>query len=254
MSLIENPKMTKAPRDISTWKRFRNVLRRRVRYLQKHRGNMASPFSRALGMAEHIFIDHAFFRFAYFNRHTVAPGMERAAQPSPHHIRAAAERGVKTIINLRGQRDCASYLLEKQACAAHGIKLVDFVFTSRAAPAPEQILAFDELLGEIEYPALMHCKSGADRAGIASALYLILRENRPLHEALQQLSYRYGHIRQAKTGVLDAAVAAFQEDLDRGQTDFRTWVRERYSPEAVTQSFHSSRWANIFNDKILDRE
>ena len=28
----------------------------------------------------------------------------------------------------------------------------------------------------IEYPAVMHCKSGADRAGIMAALYLILKK------------------------------------------------------------------------------
>jgi uncharacterized protein (TIGR01244 family) len=254
MSLIENPNMTKAKPSPTAWKRFRNILRARVRRLQRRRGAMTSPLTRFLGTAEHILIDHAFFRFVYLNLHTVAPGMERSAQPSPHHIRAAARRGVKTVINLRGERDCASYLLEQQACEENGIKLVDFVFTSRAAPSPDQILAFDQLLNEIEYPVLMHCKSGADRAGIASALYLILREGRPLDEALGQLSFRYGHIKQAKTGVLDAAIAAYGSDVAQGKTDFRAWVRERYDPAAVTRSFHSNRWANLFTDRILDRE
>ncbi|GGE48176.1 protein-tyrosine-phosphatase [Agaricicola taiwanensis] len=215
---------------------------------------MHSPLTRILGAAEHLFIDHALFRYIYLNLHRVSPNMERAAQPSPLHIRAAARRGVKTVINLRGERNCASYLMEKKACEENGIKLINFGITSRAAPAPEQILAFDQLLSEIEYPALMHCKSGADRAGIASALYLLLRENSSFAEAFAQLSLRYGHIRQAKTGILDATLMAYAADAARTNVDFKTWVQDHYDPAEVTRSFHSSRLANIFNDRILDRE
>ena len=34
----------------------------------------------------------------------------------------------------------------------------------------------------------MHCKSGADRAGLASALWLLHVERRPVAEAMKQLS------------------------------------------------------------------
>jgi protein tyrosine phosphatase (PTP) superfamily phosphohydrolase (DUF442 family) len=239
---------------LSLRRQIRNAIRAQVRRFQRRRGLMDTPATRGMGFLEHLLVDHAVFRYIYLNLHQVAPGMERAAQPSPRHIAAAAARGVKTIVNLRGDRDCASYLMEKAACEQHGITLRNYVLTSRAAPSPEQILGFDELLNDIEYPALMHCKSGADRAGIGSALYLLLRENRSADEALTQLSLRYGHIRQAKTGVLDAVIAAYQRDTAREPVDFRRWVRERYDPEAVTRSFHSSRWANFFTDRVLERE
>ncbi len=215
---------------------------------------METRATRSMGFLEHLFVDHAVFRYIYLNLHQIAPGMERAAQPSPRHIAEASARGVKTILNLRGERDCASYLMEKEACERHGIALVNFVLTSRAAPSAEQILDFDQTLNTIEYPALMHCKSGADRAGIGSALYLLLREDRPVEEALGQLSLRYGHIRQAKTGVLDAVIKAYQRDFSQENLDFRTWVRERYDPDAVTRSFQSSRWATFFTDRVLERE
>ena len=48
---------------------------------------------------------------------------------------------------------------------------------------------------------MMHCKSGADRAGLMSALYLLIVEKRPAREAAQQLAWKYGHVRQAKTGL-----------------------------------------------------
>ena len=50
---------------------------------------------------------------------------------------------------------------------------------------------------------LMHCKSGADRAGLMSVLYRFLHEGVPLKEATQELSLKYGHFRQADTGILD---------------------------------------------------
>ncbi len=75
---------------------------------------------------------------------------------------------------------------------------------SRDAPDKATILAAKAFFEGIEYPAVMHCKSGADRAGLAAALYLILHEGRPVAEAARQLSARYGHFRFAKTGILDA--------------------------------------------------
>ena len=44
--------------------------------------------------------------------------------------------GLKTILNLRGESPKGYYLLEKEACARHGIELVDFqVFLARNSDA-----------------------------------------------------------------------------------------------------------------------
>ena len=42
-------------------------------------------------------------------------------------------------------------------------------------------------------------------------LYLILMEGRPVEEAMRQLTWRFGHIRAGKTGVLDAFFEAYLE-------------------------------------------
>ena len=47
----------------------------------------------------------------------------------------------------------------------------------------------------------MHCKSGADRVGIASCLYLIYRQKYNVSDASKQLSFKFLHIKYAKTGV-----------------------------------------------------
>jgi protein tyrosine/serine phosphatase len=242
--------------------RNRRGLRRRLRVasdrlvvaLRLARGAMDTPWRRALGYFEHVFVDHAMFRYVYLNRHTVVPDVERAAQPSPHHLRAAARRGVRTVVNLRGARPCASYLMERAVCAETGMQLVDFVLTSRAAPSPADILAFDALIAGAERPMLLHCKSGADRAGLASALYLLLHEDRPVEQAMGQLALRYGHFRTARTGVLDAVFTAYKRDNDAAPIDFRTWVATRYDPAAVTSAFRSRRLADLVADRLLTRE
>src|SRR4029078_851269 len=93
--------------------------------------------------------------------------------------------------------------LEKQACAKHGIALVNFTVNSRAIPKPDHVKGAKALFDHIAYAALMHCKSGADRVGLMSVLYLHLRKGVPLEQATRMLSWRYGHIRQGRTGVLD---------------------------------------------------
>ena len=45
-----------------------------------------------------------------------------------------AREGIRTVVNLRGERLCGSFWLEEQACARHGIALVNFSVRSRRRP------------------------------------------------------------------------------------------------------------------------
>ena len=54
---------------------------------------------------------------------------------------------------------------------------------SREPPTVEKVFEARDLFERIRYPALMHCKSGADRAGIMAVLYKLLREKVPFEEA-----------------------------------------------------------------------
>jgi len=232
----------------------RRALGRLSDLIKRTRGDMAHPVRRALGRFETVFIDHAFFRWIYFNRHAVTPAMWRAAQPGPGHIRRLAAEGIKTIVNLRGRRDCASYILEAEACRRFGVTLVDFPVNSRSAPKAEMIARADEMFRSIEYPALMHCKSGADRAGLMSALFLTLREGEAVESATRHLSWRYGHFRQARTGILDHFFEMYITAAKRNPVPFREWVARDYSEEECRSGFRSARWADTMVDKVLERE
>jgi protein tyrosine/serine phosphatase len=201
-----------------------------------------------------LLVDHGIFRVLYRNRHEIAPGAWRSAQPAPNDLRRYARDGIRTIVNLRGARDCGAYRLEVKTCRSTGLKLIDFPVKSRATPEPETIFAAARLFGQIEYPMLMHCKSGADRAGLMATLYMILKERQPVAEALRQLDWRYGHFKQANTGILDHVFELYLEDHPEGEAPFETWVATRYDPEAVRRSFRASGWANFIVNRVLRRE
>lgn len=201
-----------------------------------------------------LLVDHGVFRLLYANCHRISDGAWRSAQPAPHHIRRFARAGIRTIVNLRGERECGSYWLEQEACARHGLKLVNFQIRSRAAPTREELIGAKRLFEQIEYPMLMHCKSGADRAGLMSVLYRFLYEGVPLKQAKRQLSLRYGHIRQADTGILDYFFEKYMEDNAARPVPFFEWVETMYDPDELKRTFHSKGWANRLVDSVLQRE
>ncbi len=98
----------------------------------------------------------------------------------------------------------------------------------------------------------MHCKSGADRAGLMSALYLILHKNIPVREAKKQLSFKYLHIKYAKTGILDAFFDNYLEKNNNKK--FLEWVKSDYNSEKLKSSFKAKKISEIISTYILRRE
>lgn len=215
---------------------------------------METPRGRRNAHIDMLVFDHGLIRMAWRNMHEVAPGVWRGNQPDPAMVRRLAARGFRSILNLRGETQYGSYLLEREACRAAGITLIDLKMTSRELPSAAEVMALDEIFASIERPFLMHCKSGADRAGFASALYLLLRTETPVAEAREQLSWRYLHLEGARTGVLrfmlDAYAAA---DAARPQR-FRDWIAGEYDPEALSAAFRGGRVATFVSDRLLGRE
>jgi protein tyrosine phosphatase (PTP) superfamily phosphohydrolase (DUF442 family) len=204
--------------------------------------------------ADMLLIDHGIFRLIYLNKHALSDTAWRSAQPAPHHIAQAARSGVKTILNLRGERRCGSYWLERAACARHGVALVNFQVRSRAAPSKEELRGARDVLEQVEYPILMHCKSGSDRAGLMSVLYKHLKQGVPIAEAKRQLSLRFGHIRQSDTGILDAFFERYLADTANRPMAFFDWVEQVYDPCELKASYVASGWANRIVNGILRRE
>ena len=228
---------------------------RRMARIARFEQPIGGPVSRLGAWANMLLVDHGLFRLAYPNRHRVGSGLVwRSAQPSPRQIAWFKRQGVRTVITLRGGREHGSWPLQREACEREGLRLVEFVLRSREAPSRETVLAAKDFFERVDYPAVMHCKSGADRAGLAAALFLILHEDMPVREAVRQLSPRYGHFRFAKTGILDAFFARYLlEGEPRGQ-DFLDWVENDYDPSSLKRSFRPGFWSDVLVDRVLRRE
>lgn len=216
----------------------------------------ASNFKRS-GLADWLELylnDHGFLRLAFQNLYQIDNYMWRSNQPSPKQIEHAHNKfGIKTILNLRGPRVSGGWQLEAEVCDKLNINLINFRVRSRAAPEKEMLLKVPSLFSSIQKPSLLHCKSGADRAGLMSALYVIVVMKKPAIEALKQLSFKYLHIKHAKTGILDAFISSYIPFEKQG-IEFIKWVEEIYDPEKLSREFQEQPIASRFVDSILKRE
>ncbi|MBS0560008.1 MAG: tyrosine-protein phosphatase, partial [Proteobacteria bacterium] len=144
------------------------------------KGTLAGPEAkrsdRLRAWSDSLLVDHAVFRVLWDNWSAVVPGrLYRSNHPTPARLAAAARRyGLRTVINLRGHRQCGSDALSREAAERLGLVHIDAPFESRGAPHRDRILRLAEIFRTMQEPALMHCKSGADRAGLASGLFILM--------------------------------------------------------------------------------
>ena len=194
------------------------------------------------------------FRLVWANTAEVVPGkLWRGNHPTPARLRRLVQRlGLRTVINLRGHRRCGSDALSRAEAARLGLVHIDMAFESRGAPHRERILRFYEIWRAIETPAFMHCKSGADRAGLAAGL-VHLFDGGTSAQALAELTWRRGHFSRSPTGILDAFFYLYATQAE-GRLPFLDWVRNEYDEQALRASFHAGGLATFLNDRVLARE
>jgi len=204
---------------------------------------------------DYLWTDHAYLRLGFSNAHWISEELVRANQPWPHQLKAWKARGIRTVINLRGGFEASFHALEKDACERHGLTLVDFTITSREVPSRARVVGAKRLFETIAYPALMHCKSGADRAGIMSVLYMHFRKGRTIREAMDQLHLRYLHVKQGKTGVLDYTFERYLQEGEAAGLSFLEWVEgPTYDPAGFKAEFRSRMWGRLLTEGLLRRE
>ena len=217
-------------------------------------GDLSTPKGRAIAWADSLLVDHAVFRLLHGNLGTVIPGkLYRCNHPTPMRVRRLARTlGLKTIINLRGATGTGSYHLSRDAALKLGIAYHDLSLESRGAPHRDRILRLHDIYRALPGPGLLHCKSGADRAGLAAGL-CVLFEGGTAAQALRQLSLRFGHIKQARTGILDAFFLRYQKDGE-GRKPFLRWLTEDYDREALRRDFRANGLASFVDGWVLAHE
>ncbi|TCK30796.1 uncharacterized protein (TIGR01244 family) [Ancylobacter aquaticus] len=129
------------------------------------------------------------------NFHTVvADELYRSAQIDADQLAGLkAEYGIATVINLRGPSSKPWYQREVATSRALGITHVDFQLSAGRELTQPQVEALIALMRRSPKPILVHCRGGADRSGIASALYLASIAKAGEEPAEWQMSLFYGH-------------------------------------------------------------
>lgn len=172
------------------------------------------------------------------NIHTVIPGrVYRSAQLSQQELeRVIVQRGVRTVVNLRGCcPDMTWYQGDAWAVCHQGIHLEDITLSAKRYPHPGEIQRLVQVFDQAEYPLLLHCARGADRTGLASTLALLLLTSSSLSEARRQLWPRYGHWPVGRTAVIDRFFDYYQAWLaaqgwHHTPQRLREWVTHHYCP------------------------
>lgn len=219
-----------------------------------YKGDLSSGAGRRNAWVDALFVDHAIFRLLWTNFAAVEPGrLYRSNHPTPGNLAAFTRRvGLCSLINLRGRTRSGSDALSRDTAARLGLEFHDIALESRGAPQKDRILRLAGIYREMRAPALIHCKSGADRAGLAAGLYILINGGSAA-QAARQLSLRFGHIRQSKTGVLDRFFLTYAREGE-GRKPFLDWVREDYDEDRLRAAQKSGKLAGFLNDFLLRRE
>jgi protein tyrosine/serine phosphatase len=214
----------------------------------------ADDATRRAAWFDFLFVDFGFLRLFWKNAARISARAIRMNQPFPGDIDKAADAGVKTIVTARHDPRHGGNALVAAAAARRGIAYETFPLFSRDAPSKAALLSAPDFFQRIEYPALFHCKSGADRAGFLAALYLIVAEGVPVSLARKQLSLRFLHIRASQTGILDAVFDTYLAAHPDEKMPFLEWVRDDYDPAALKAAFRAGTLADFFDRILLRRE
>lgn len=186
--------------------------------------------------------DHAWLRTFWTNFDKVGEGVYRSNHPGAARLGKYKALGIKAILNLRGQEGGFSpWLFEEEACRELGIELHVAKIYARRPATREEFLNLIDKLRTVPRPFVMHCKSGADRAGLASAIYLIVCENRSVAEARKQLSLRYLHLKWSKTGVCDHILDEYEKAQKATGIGMEEWFATVYDKEEMRRSYAISK-------------
>ena len=199
--------------------------------------DITDPVGRKMSHRHVRWLDHGLLRTYWHNFEQFAPGAYRSNQPDHRRFEDYAAQGVKSVLNLRGVARQPHYLFTQESCQQLGLDLIPIKMSARRAPKVSQLLELLSAFETMQRPFLMHCKSGADRTGLAAVLYLMEHEGQPLDVARNQLGFRYLHIRRTETGILDHFFDVYAARNAQSPIAITDWIKTEYDPKSLTNSF-----------------
>jgi protein tyrosine phosphatase (PTP) superfamily phosphohydrolase (DUF442 family) len=107
---------------------------------------------------------------------------------------AIRKHKIRSVLNLRGAHPGQAWYDEEVAVSqALGVAHYDYGLSAHRFVTRQQIGEVLDIVRDAPKPLLVHCKAGADRAGLVSALYRFAGEGASADQADRELSVVYGH-------------------------------------------------------------
>ena len=139
--------------------------------------------------------------------------LRRQSRPWPDELELViADYGIRSIISLvPPEPEQSWYQGELLVSSSHQIARYELPLSPDVRPTSDQLRDLLFLMQEAPKPILIHSRSGADRTGLAAAMFPYAVASRPAGEAGRQLSIRYGHFPSVwlDTSVMDATFQEF---------------------------------------------
>ncbi len=200
-------------------------------------------------------VDHGFLRTFYSNWFRLPGGLYRSNQPAPFGLRRRVRRyGLRQVVTLRGgEQPRGWYQLEKATLIREGVDFDWMKVYSRGLLGLDDFIHLKAQIDQLELPCLIHCKSGADRAGFVATLYRHYRLGEPIEQAMKEMSIRYGHFSSAKTGILDAFFLEYLSGRQRGE-GLINWLARTDPIPGIERKFLSRLRFGWIVDYVLRRE
>ncbi len=162
----------------------------------------------------------------------------RSAQPAPDTLEQwHSKHKLATVINLRGGWNNDDWwLAEREVCKRLGIRMVDVKMTASKLPKPEELaILMDALQDPSARPLLIHCRNGADRSGLASAIARILAGQGLDDSVDQALRIGHGHLPFGSATAMDDFFGLYRKWLTKtgrhhSPEAFAHWARDVYVP------------------------
>jgi uncharacterized protein (TIGR01244 family) len=117
----------------------------------------------------------------------------RGGQPSAAHFADLAALGVKTVINLIGDKDDIDRS-EQALAEQHGMRYVHIPMDTRTAPTEAEIEEFMSIVDDPDGGAVyVHCVGGRHRTGVMTAIYRMTKDGLTGEQAFKEMKrYKYG--------------------------------------------------------------
>ncbi|MBF9041741.1 protein tyrosine phosphatase [Rhodobacterales bacterium HKCCE4037] len=176
--------------------------------------------------------DHGLLRALWTNFYKLDDQVWRQNHPSPARLAQLKAMGAASVLSLRGPGAVVSRM-EAAACAKIGLPFHTVSLRALTLPKRAQLLMLFDAFREMPKPMVIHCKSGSDRTGLASLIYLHAFKGVPLDEARKQLSLRYIHNPWGKARIVNRLLDAYAKAHAETGIGMEEWVRDHYDPATL---------------------